>query len=112
MKKQLDKSDITHAWFLLRNKSFDSLCTFGDDYAIKLLEDHEYLIGEVEKAEYFATIQEVNINNWIEDYGILHKRNEELQKALKEIAEYTNPTGEDGREMVSIARYALEGASQ
>lgn len=53
-----------------------------------------------------------NVSTLIASHRALSSQIEELQKALKEIAEYTNPTGEDGREMVSIARYALKGASQ
>jgi hypothetical protein len=44
----------------------------------------------------------------VEELKRLYQLAEERGKALEAIASYTNPTGEDGREMRDIARGELE----
>lgn len=104
----LSKEEIEKAWQLLGGRGFDSLCAFADDYAIKLLEDHEYLIGEVERLSkcqscggvgyvelshdpYMTSPCEcVIFEQVVEDYPKLKLRNQELQKQNKTLVNSTN----------------------
>lgn len=48
------------------------------------------------------------VSSFGEEIRFLLSKLEEAEKAFKEITDYSNPTGEDGREMKQIAEEALQ----
>ena len=91
-----------------------SIESFGAEVilSVELIDQILTVISEVERLKHSNSnlLKQYHQRGKEKDKVIydLASENTELQKALEQIASYTNPTGEDGREMINIAHEELE----